>query len=76
MVRKYRRFGHIELQMPVLSCGGMRYQYSWKDRPMWRIRRYNQQTLAAIIRLSIEVGINPLETARAYGKSELQLTQQ
>ena len=25
----YRRFGRTELQMPVFSCGGMRYQQSW-----------------------------------------------
>jgi uncharacterized protein len=23
----YRRFGRTELEMPVFSCGGMRYQY-------------------------------------------------
>jgi uncharacterized protein len=28
---KYRRFGRTNLQMPVLSCGGMRYQHNWKD---------------------------------------------
>lgn len=75
MVMQYRRFGRTELQMPVLSCGGMRYQYSWKERPMWRIRRANQRTLEAIIHRSIDVGINHLETARAYGTSELQLGQ-
>ena len=25
----YRRFGRTELQLPVFSCGGMRYQQSW-----------------------------------------------
>ena len=28
---KYRRFGKTELDMPVISCGGMRYQQSWAD---------------------------------------------
>ena len=28
---KYRRFGRTELQMPVISCGGMRYQFKWQD---------------------------------------------
>ncbi|WP_349262600.1 aldo/keto reductase [Allocoleopsis sp.] len=70
---QYRRFGRTQLQMPIFSCGGMRYQYSWQDRPMWRIRRYSQRNLEAIVRRSLEVGINHFETARAYGTSELQL---
>ena len=28
---KYRRFGKTELQVPVFSCGGMRYQHKWND---------------------------------------------
>jgi predicted aldo/keto reductase-like oxidoreductase len=27
----YRRFGKTELQMPVFSCGGMRYQHKWSE---------------------------------------------
>lgn len=73
MAMQYRRFGRTELQMPVFTCGGMRYQYSWKDRPRWRIRRSSQRNLKAIVRRSLEVGINHFETARAYGTSELQL---
>ena len=30
---KYRRFGRTELQMPVISCGGMRYQFKWQSLP-------------------------------------------
>jgi hypothetical protein len=30
---KYRRFGRTGLQMPVISCGGMRYQHKWQDVP-------------------------------------------
>ena len=30
-VMKYRRFGRTELSMPVISCGGMRYQFKWQD---------------------------------------------
>ncbi|MGF1481887.1 MAG: aldo/keto reductase [Cyanophyceae cyanobacterium] len=70
---QYRRFGRTELQMPVFSCGGMRYQYKWKDVPGWQIPRANQQNLEATIRRSLEVGINHIETARGYGTSELQL---
>jgi hypothetical protein len=70
---QYRRFGRTELQMPVFSCGGMRYQHSWKDVPQWEIPRKNQENLEATIRRSLEVGINHIETARGYGTSEVQL---
>ncbi len=70
---QYRRFGRTELEMPVFSCGGMRYQYKWKDVPLKDIPDDNQQNLETTIRRSLEVGINHIETARAYGTSELQL---
>ncbi|MEQ9624308.1 aldo/keto reductase [Coleofasciculus chthonoplastes] len=70
---QYRRFGRTELQMPVFSCGGMRYQFKWKDMPAWLIPKDNQRNLEATIRRSIELGINHIETARGYGTSEMQL---
>lgn len=70
---QYRRFGRTNLQMPVFSCGGMRYQHSWKNVPAWRIPRKNQENLEATIRRSLDVGINHIETARGYGTSEIQL---
>lgn len=72
---QYRRFGRTEMQMPVFSCGGMRYQHSWKDVPRWQIPAKNQQNLDATIRRALEVGINHIETARGYGTSEVQLGQ-
>lgn len=69
----YRRFGRTNLQMPVFSCGGMRYQHSWKDVPQWEIPRKNQENLDATIQRSLAVGINHIETARGYGTSEVQL---
>ncbi len=70
---EYRRFGRTELQMPVFSCGGMRYQYKWQDVPNSQIPQDNQRNLEATIKRSIEVGINHIETARGYGTSEMQL---
>ncbi len=70
---QYRRFGRTELQMPVFSCGGMRYQESWKDIPKWRISRKNQRNVNATIERSLALGINHIETARGYGTSEIQL---
>ena len=72
---QYRRFGRTELQMPVFSCGGMRYQYKWQDLPQSKIPEANQRNLEATIRRSFELGINHIETARGYGSSEMQLGQ-
>ena len=70
---KYRRFGRTELQMPVFSCGGMRYQYKWEDVPPAQIPPENQANLEATIHRAVELGINHIETARGYGSSEMQL---
>src|SRR5436309_8534214 len=70
---QYRRFGRTELQIPVFSCGGMRYQYKWQDVPENEIPPENQENLEATIRRAIELGINHIETARGYGSSEMQL---
>jgi uncharacterized protein len=70
---QYRRFGRTELQMPVFSCGGMRYQYQWQDLPLSQIPEANQKNLEATILHSLQLGINHIETARGYGTSEMQL---
>src|SRR5213592_3197778 len=70
---KYRRFGRTELQMPVISCGGMRYQFKWQDVDPNEVPRQNQENLESIIRHAVELGINHFETARGYGSSEMQL---
>ncbi len=69
----YRRFGRTELQMPVFSCGGMRYQHKWQDVNWREVPKQNQANLEATIRRSVELGINHIETARGYGSSEMQL---
>jgi len=70
---KYRRFGRTNLQMPVISCGGMRYQYKWQDVDPKEIPPDNQANLEATVRRALELGINHIETARGYGTSEMQL---
>lgn len=68
-----RRFGRTELQIPVFSTGGMRYQMSWKeDRPS-PLDQKNQDNLTAILSKGIELGFNHIESARMYGSSEHQL---
>ncbi len=59
--------------MPVFSCGGMRYQDGWKDKPLNEIADGFQDNLEATIRRAVELGINHIETARGYGPSERQL---
>ena len=59
--------------MPVISCGGMRYQHKWQDVPPAEIPPANQANLEACIHRSLELGINHIETARGYGTSEMQL---
>ena len=68
-----RRFGKTNIQIPVLSCGGMRYQHKWQDCPLSEVPPENQANLEATIRRSVELGINHIETARGYGSSERQL---
>ncbi len=70
---KYRRFGRTELKMPVISCGGMRYQHKWQDVPPNEIPPDNQANLEACIHRALDLGINHIETARSYGTSEMQL---
>lgn len=68
-----RRFGRTSLEMPVLSCGGMRYQHSWNDKDAGGITPEGQANLEECIRKSLASGINHIETARGYGTSEVQL---
>lgn len=68
-----RRFGRTGIQMPVLTCGGMRYQHQWDDLPPEDIPKANQENLEATIHRALELGINHIETARGYGTSEMQL---
>lgn len=70
---RYRRFGRTNLQLPVISCGGMRYQHKWQDVPPAEIPQKNQENVAACIHRALELGINHIETARGYGTSEMQL---
>lgn len=59
--------------MPVISCGGMRYQHKWQDVDPAEVPPDNQANLEATIRRAVELGINHIETARGYGSSEMQL---
>ncbi len=69
----YRRFGRTELPLSVLSAGCMRSMQSWQDLPAGAIEAEEQRRLEAILGEALRLGINHIETARAYGTSERQL---
>ena len=71
----YRRYGRTELKMPVVTCGGMRFQHKWDDCPLDEIPAASQANLAACVHRAVQLGINHIETARGYGSSERQLGQ-
>jgi len=59
--------------MPVLTCGGMRFQHRWEEEPPQPIPSDNQANLEQIVARALESGIRHFETARGYGTSEAQL---
>ena len=68
-----RRFGRTEIQMPVLSLGGMRFQQSWKDLEPKEIKNQEQDVLQKTIKYASQKGMHHIETARHYGTSERQI---
>jgi len=69
----FRRFGRTGLEVSVLSAGFMRTMHSWQSVPPAEIPSENQGNFEAVVRAALELGINHLETASAYGTSEQQL---
>ncbi|MCZ6672913.1 MAG: aldo/keto reductase [Verrucomicrobia bacterium] len=59
--------------MPVISCGGMRYQHKWEDISWKDVPESGQKNIERILAYAFENGINHIETARGYGSSEMQL---
>ncbi len=68
-----RRFGRTEIDMPILSLGGMRFQQSWEDLDEQKIVVQKQQHLEETFNQAIKNGLHHVETARHYGTSEMQL---
>ena len=68
-----RRFGRTNLNMPVLSLGGMRFQKSWDELKFSEISRKEQDRVENILNLANKFGFNHIETAKYYGTSEIQL---
>jgi predicted aldo/keto reductase-like oxidoreductase len=66
----YRRFGRTDIDMSVLSCGGMRAQQTWTRGA--RVSAASQANVDAVVARALALGINHFETARGYGTSEVQ----
>jgi predicted aldo/keto reductase-like oxidoreductase len=66
---EYRRFGRTEKRLSVITLGGMRYHDGWskpRDQPHQEMLAHCMQT----VRRALDEGINHIETAYGYGKSE------
>ncbi|HKO94956.1 MAG TPA: aldo/keto reductase [Polyangiaceae bacterium] len=66
---QYRRFGKTNLELSVITLGGMRYHDGWGQPANEPSKRMIEQC-ADLVRLSLDAGINHIETAKGYGKSE------
>jgi len=70
---QYRRFGRTNLNIPVLSLGGMRFQKSWDQLDFSEISYEEQNKVENILNLANKYGLSHVETAKYYGTSEVQL---
>ncbi|CAM9252429.1 unnamed protein product [Chrysoparadoxa australica] len=69
-------FGRTGLKMPIITCGGMRQQQTWKPKEGMTLEDVDadcQANYKAILERAMSLGINHLETAKGYGCSELQM---
>jgi predicted aldo/keto reductase-like oxidoreductase len=66
---EYRRFGKTEKRLSVVTLGGMRYTGGWGE-PRDQPHRELVEHCIRCVRQALDLGINHIETAHAYGKSE------
>jgi uncharacterized protein len=66
---QYRRFGRTNLPLSVITLGGMRYVDGWTPPPD-RLPPAMVEQCAEMVRQALDAGINHIETAKGYGKSE------
>ena len=70
---QYRRFGRTNLNIPILSLGGMRFQKSWDQLDFSEVSDEEQNKVENILDLATQYGLSHVETAKYYGTSEVQL---
>lgn len=66
---EYRRFGKTEKYISAITLGGMRFKDVWND-PRREIPRETLEHCTQAVKLAFEAGINHIETAWGYKKSE------
>lgn len=66
---QYRRFGKTEEKLSVITLGGMRFKKGW-DEPRTEIPSETLDHCLQTVQLAMEAGINHIETAWGYQKSE------
>ncbi len=66
---QYRRFGRTEKSLSVITLGGMRYHDGW-SKPRNEPHREMIDHCKRTLRRALDEGINHIETAYGYGKSE------
>ncbi|MBF0370346.1 MAG: aldo/keto reductase [Magnetococcales bacterium] len=66
---EYRRFGKTALDLSVFSVGTMRFLHGW-DEPHDHLPDDSLENTREVLQAAFDVGINLIETAHGYGKSE------
>ena len=66
---QYRRFGKTEKDLSVITLGGMRFKHGWNN-PRHEIPEDTLNQCIQVTQLAFESGINHIETAWGYKKSE------
>lgn len=66
---EYRRFGKTEKKLSVITLGGMRFKHGWSE-PRHEIPPETLEQCREVVQLAFDAGINHIETAWGYKKSE------
>ncbi|QIA09228.1 aldo/keto reductase [Draconibacterium halophilum] len=66
---QYRRFGKTEKHLSTVTLGGMRFKHGW-DEPRRAIPEDTLDECLNTVQLAFDAGINHIETAWGYKKSE------
>ncbi|CAM9491314.1 unnamed protein product, partial [Discosporangium mesarthrocarpum] len=72
------KYGRTGLDMPRVTCGGMRQQLEWTQQSVTTrddIPKACVDNFQAIVDRALELGVNHFETAKGYGTSEIQFGQ-
>ena len=66
---QYRRFGRTNKALSVITLGGMRFPHGW-DAPRAELPAATLEACRDSVQRALALGINHIETAHGYGKSE------